>query len=128
MRLIILIFLLVAPSFAATQEIFSCEAISVDVSTEHLKSQSFGKIYPTIIINADSNSLSFVYTQHGMQFKRYYRIEAQTEDWIVGIEKLKPNEVSIIHIDKVSKKFNNFFSGKAVNYLGNTITAGKCFN
>jgi len=127
MRLLILLAAFYATEISA-QEIFSCEARSVDVNTENLKSQSYEKFYPTIIINADNNSVSYVYTQHGMQFKSYYRIEAQTEDLLVGIEKWKPDYVSIIHIDKVSKKFNSFVSGTTMNYFGNTVTAGKCFN
>ena len=127
MRLLILLAAFYATGISA-QEIFSCEAQSVDVDNESLKVEPSDKFYPTIIINADNNSLSYVYTQHGMQFKTIFRIEAQTEDRLIGIEKFNENDLSIIHFDKVHKEFNRFTSGATKNYVGNTFTAGKCFN
>lgn len=126
MRLLILFAALYATGLTA-QEIYSCEARSAVVDAENLESKSYDKVYPTIIINKDDNSLSYVYSAHGMQFKTIFQIEAQSADKLIGIYMFNENEVQIIHMDKVTKKFNRFFSGGDLGW-GNTLTAGRCFN
>ena len=126
MRLLILLAAFYATEISA-QEILSCEARSADILDEDLESSSTSKFYPTIIINADNNSVTYAYTKHGMQFKWLFRIEEQTKDKLIGVEKFSENGLHIIYFDKVSKKFSKFFT-TSKDVFGNTMTAGKCFN
>ena len=125
MRLLILLAAMCATEINA-QEIFSCEALPVAVDPTNLEAKTYDKIYPSVILNEDAKSVSFVYLKHGQQWKKDYSIEMQIEDKLIGVHTFHEDTISIFHFDKASKTFNVFFSGGDFEVFGNTLTSGVC--
>lgn len=126
MRPLILLAAMCATEINA-QEIFSCEALPVAVEFTNLEAKTYDKIYPSIIINEDAKSVSFIYLKHDQQWKKDYSIEVQIEDKLIGVHTFNEDTISIFHFDKANKTFNVFFSGGDY-FFGNTLTSGVCFD
>ena len=127
MRFLILIATLSATT-ANAQEIISCEARTVSINNKTMESMTYDKIYPTIIISDSGESLSYFYTQHGMQWKHNFAIKQQNEDRLLGIENLQEMTIHLFHYDKSKMIFNMFYSSGSYEHFGGEITTGKCFN
>lgn len=124
------ILFLIASIFATTvnaQEFISCEARTVSLNHQTLESHTYEKIFPTIIMDEGGKTLSFIYSQHGMQWESEYTIEIQNEDRLIGVEHFDAVTISVFHYDKKDKIFNIFFSGGEFGDLSGEIQTGKCF-
>ena len=114
--LINLIFL----SNAHAKDIYSCVASSAYGDPKDLLLTEEKKFYPTIIIEGDS--LTFVYSKNDLQFKSEYKILDIKKNQLVGIHKLEPDYVDLIHFNLKEKIFSTLFA----NNYANTVQYGKC--
>ena len=107
-------------SNAHAKDIYSCVASSAYGDPKDLLLTEEKKFYPTIIIEGDS--LTFVYSKNDLQFKSEYKILDIKKNQLVGIHKLEPDYVDLIHFNLKEKVYSTFYSdGNA-----NTLKYGKC--
>lgn len=129
------ILFLIASTFATTanaQDILSCVAHTAQFNSEN-EIRAMGTFYPTIIINERDNTVTYVYTKVGTQFKTVYKI-VRNEDTLVAVHKPLTEDkadINILHYDKKNKVFERFWSdgsGAISGWFAGNLTTGECAN
>jgi hypothetical protein len=123
----VLFLLIMASSSLASQIVVSCEAFATAGFHKSMNYKTYSKIYPTIIINEDSETITYVYTQHNRKWQTDYKIAYKNENRLLGFSKLNATTVKFIHYDITTGNFNIVFSGGDFAEFSNTLTTGRCF-
>ena len=127
-KILSLLILTLISHSALSNTLAACEAFALEGEHKSLKPNVYQKIFPTIIIQEDSKTLTYVYSQHGMKWETEYNITLQNDNRLVGISNFDPDVLKIIHYEISTGRFTIFFSGSIddASPLVNTMTAGRC--
>ena len=123
----VLFLLIMASSSLASQIIVSCEAFPTAGFHNSLNYKTYSKISPTIIINEDSETITYVYSKNNHKWQTDFKIAYKNENRLLGFSKLNATTVKFIHYDITMGNFNIVFSGGNFVEFSNTLTTGRCF-
>ena len=98
----------------------TCEVIRVKGDHEKLKLDTYENSFETIIINLETETI----TRIGEYFDYDYTIVASDNQYLVGLEKLTADWISMITVNLEKKVFNAIYLG--YGGIQNTLSVGQC--
>ena len=109
---------------ARADTILSCEVISVKGNHKKLKFYTYDNSFQTIIINLETETITRVYKKDTRQFRYDYTIVASDNQYLVGLQELTADWVSMITVNLEKKVFNTIYLGNGG--IENTLSVGQC--
>ena len=111
------------PFIITASSIFSCEAKRIAGKSKTLETIEYPIVYPTIIIDKKTNSLTHVYTEHGSKWQTNFEIMDSDDTNLIGKSQLQSDWIKLIHLKLEEKIYSIVYAGD----IGNTLEFGKCY-